>query len=477
MRKAALDLILMGNEKMINYFNFKRLNDNSILITNDFGEYSFVENDVFINLLKNKVDKNTEKGLELINKGFYYDGSTEEFIQHNTVKLDNMKPYVFSSPSLHIFVVTTACNGDCLYCQAHSSSTTRCLSMDYSTAEKAVDIALQSPLNHLTFEFQGGEPLINIDTISHIIEYAENKRNEKHIDYCLVSNLSLLTDDMIDLFKKNSVSVSTSLDGLKELHDQNRPMKSEEYSMYDATVSGILKLMESGVEIGAIQTTTAYSIKYSKAIVDEYVDNCLHNIFIRPLTPLGMAHDRWNSIGYTAELFNSFYKDTLKYIIKKNMDGYKLVEGHASIFLKKILAHHSPNYMELRSPCGGGIGQITYYPDGDVYTCDEGRMLSEMGNKSFRMGSVFTDSLSDLLESSACRVVCKSSILESLPSCSQCVYQPYCGVCPVVNYAFNNSPYESHPNDYKCKIYKGMLDSIFDLLSDGDAKKVFETWI
>ena len=29
--------------------------------------------------------------------------------------------------------------------------------------------------------------------------------------------------------------------------------------------------------------------------------------------------------------------------------------------------------IQLRSPCGAGIGQLLYNYDGKVYTCDEGR--------------------------------------------------------------------------------------------------------
>ena len=46
------------------------------------------------------------------------------------------------------------------------------------------------------------------------------------------------------------------------------------------------------------------------------------------------------------------------------------------------------NYMELRSPCGAGVGQLAYYADGDIFTCDEGRMLHEMGQSTFRLGNV-----------------------------------------------------------------------------------------
>ena len=47
-----------------------------------------------------------------------------------------------------------------------------------------------------------------------------------------------------------------------------------------------------------------------------------------------------------------------------NLKGEIFVEMHATYFLKKILCNYSDNYMELRSPCGAGIGQMSYYYDG-----------------------------------------------------------------------------------------------------------------
>ena len=38
--------------------------------------------------------------------------------------------------------------------------------------------------------------------------------------------------------------------------------------------------------------------------------------------------------------------------------GRKFAEAHASIFLAKLLGDVAPNYMELRSPCGAGVGQM-----------------------------------------------------------------------------------------------------------------------
>ncbi len=51
-----------------------------------------------------------------------------------------------------------------------------------------------------------------------------------------------------------------------------------------------------------------------------------------------------------------------------------------------MLTNDDPGYVDLTSPAGIGIGAIVYNYDGDVYASDEGRMLAEMGDTTFRLG-------------------------------------------------------------------------------------------
>ena len=102
-----------------------------------------------------------------------------------------------------------------------------------------------------------------------------------------------------------------------------------------------------------------------------------------------------------------------------------------------------------------------------------------MGDDSFCVGDVDMSDYNSILESKVSALASKASVLESLPSCSDCVYQPYCGVCPVVNYAINQDVYETTPREYKCKIYSGMLESIFDYFYNNDTENtdIFRRWL
>jgi His-Xaa-Ser system radical SAM maturase HxsB len=348
--------------------------------------------------------------------------------------------------------------------------------MDNENAERSVDVALQSPEKFLTFEFQGGEPLLNYKVIKHIVEYTEERKQGHHISYNVVSNLTLLTDEMIEFFSKYDFGISTSVDGPENVHNCNRTFANGTGS-YEKVVCKIEKIREAGLNIGAIQTTTKESLNYSKEIVMTYKELGFRSIFIRPLTPLGKATVNWNEIGYTAEEFMDFYKRVMEEVLRLNKQGYYMSEGHSSILLNKMKGKFV-NYMELRSPCGGGIGQLAYYADGNVFTCDEGRMLYEMGQNTFCLGNVKKNNFNEIVNNGVCRTVCKASILEALPSCCDCVYQPYCGTCPVVNYALDKDIIEKKPRGYRCKIYSGMLDFLFEKIYNGeqDTINILNSW-
>ncbi len=453
----------------MNYFNFREFRG-GYLLTNDLGRYVFLDKGEFRDFISGKISMESEAGKRLAAASMAYEDSDLRFSEISHTRLRNAKSHLAIATSLHIFVVTTACNMSCIYCQANSGNTEPNLMMSPETAEKSVDIALQSPEKHLSFEFQGGEPLLNFRVIRHIVEYTEKNKSTHVIEYNVVTNLTLITDEMLSFFEKYHINISTSLDGASEIHDMNRPFK-DGTGTYEKVKEGIEKVRKKNLHIGAIETTTRYSLHHTKELIGTYKEMGFDSIFVRHLTQLGKAGKYWDRVGYTAPEFIAFYEEIIDEMIELNKKGTIIREQHASILLKRIMGNRV-NYMELRSPCGGGIGQLAYFSDGRVFSCDEGRMLAEMGYDAFRLGDVYKDTYQSIMENRSCRAVCAASTLESIPSCCDCVYQPYCGVCPVISYATDGDIIEKSPNSFRCRIYKGMLDCLFGRLTENNKETV-----
>lgn len=460
---------------MLNFFNFRRFRD-KYLLTNDLGRYQFLTEKELYELVTESMSPDSTKYKSLQDGFFISDKSKYGFVNEAGLQYRDYKKFLYAATSLHIFVVTKRCNQHCIYCQA-SAEKCENVNMSIETAEKALVIALSSPSPYLTFEFQGGEPLMNYEVIRYMIEYANRKKGDKHINFVVVTNLLLLTEDMANFFIENEVDISTSLDGDEEVHNRNRPCK--EINVYKEVEKKIEYLQGLGIHISSIQTTTRHTLHRYRELVDSYVKHGMEQIFIRPLTQLGFAKKNWSKIGYTTQEFLEFYKKILEHIIEINKQGTFLAEGHAVLFLNKILKHDAGNYMELRSPCGAGIGQVAYYYNGEIYTCDEGRMFSEMGDKSFCIGNTATSTWKNLMEHPITQALAKASFLESNANCESCVYMPYCGTCPIISYAQKKNLYPQMSGDYRCNIYKGMQDILFEKLYEEDSEvlNVFYDWL
>ena len=463
----------------LNYFNFKKFSNDEFLLTNDFGNFIFISDETFNKLTNKSLQSNDYDYNKLIDLGFIYEDEEKFFIDF-VDKLRANKNALFARTKLHIFALTNKCNLGCVYCQAKSSYLKKGV-MKKEDALKFVDIALSSPEKELDFEFQGGEPTLNFEILKTIVEYTKTVKKDKIINYNLVTNLYNISDKMIDFLFKNNIKISTSLDGNLELHNSNRV--SKENNSFQNLKNSIKRIKEyykkndQSFNIGAIQTTTKKSLNNPQKIIDTFIELGMDGIFLRPLSPLGNSIDSWNKIGYTANEFLSFYKNALDYIINLNKQGIFFRENNTVLFLKRIFQNNHLNYMELRSPCGAVIGQLAYNYDGNIYSCDEGRMLKEIGDEIFKVGDIYSK-YEDVLNNPTTKSLLVSSCLETVPQCSSCVFNQYCGTCPVYNYIAQNNIFGKQPENYKCKINKGILEHIFYILRNNEeSKKIITSWL
>ena len=134
-----------------------------------------------------------------------------------------------------ILETTNACNFRCRYCifsglydgfRIHGNDF-----MSFDVAKKAVDLYYKlfdtykylNPLRDPKIGFYGGEPLLNINLIENVVEYANKlfAKYKENLLYTLTTNGSLL-GKYAEFLLQNNFQIFVSIDGPKEVHDTNR---------------------------------------------------------------------------------------------------------------------------------------------------------------------------------------------------------------------------------------------------------------
>jgi uncharacterized protein len=351
--------------------------------------------------------------------------------------------------------------------------------MTRETVRRTVEWIVQLPSRHMTVEFQGGEPLLAFPILRYTVDTAKELATTKGKDltFVVATNLAAATEEMLSYFRDADVKISTSLDGPALVHNANRPRSGAD--SYAITTENIRRARDYvGPEnVSALMTTTRTSLQYPREIVDEYISQGFGSIFLRSVNPYGFAVAK--GAGYSADEFLGFYRAALEYIISINRQGTNFSEVYASILLTKILTPAATGYVDLQSPCGAGNSVLVYHYDGDIYASDESRMLAEMQDRTFRLGNVHQDDPAALTRSAAYQYLMSASCNETLPGCTECAYQPYCGTDPVRNHASQGDAFGHRPTSNWCRKNREIIGDLFRLIRRGDPAlmRILFAWI
>jgi His-Xaa-Ser system radical SAM maturase HxsB len=354
--------------------------------------------------------------------------------------------------------------------------------MSQATARKVVDSIFSSPSPFIKIEFQGGEPTLNWDVLKWIVEYAErlNHRKGKQLEFVLCTNLIHLDENMANFLAWHKVMISTSLDGPPDLHDLHRisAKGSSSYKAFQDNLKLVRRVMGQH-SCSPLATITSSNLNKLKNVIDEYINFGFSGIFLRPVNPYGRAKEQWANLSFPMEKYVRVYQEALQYIIEINLNGTFFVEYYAALMLARILTPFSTGFVDVQSPSGAGISGVIYDTDGSVYPTDEARMLARVGDKRFKLGNVLTDSYKDIFLGSTLRELINVSCVETLPGCTSCAYNLYCGADPVRNYVECGDVVGHRPTSEFCMRNTGILDYIFELLEkdDNDIIDVFWSWL
>jgi uncharacterized protein len=136
-----------------------------------------------------------------------------------------------SPRALNFWVHTTnQCNLSCGYC--YISTLHRTGGMTEATQQqllaKLVQTVTRRGVNHVKLRLAGGEPLTQFNAWKAFIPMARQTLSELGcaLDFAFITNLTRLTDEVIDFARQHRIGFGVSLDGLAEYHDAERTFRS-----------------------------------------------------------------------------------------------------------------------------------------------------------------------------------------------------------------------------------------------------------
>ena len=371
----------------------------------------------------------------------FLDSFFDSFAQNNVDTKSIGKEYNkhISRITVH---VSNDCNLRCKYCYAQGGhyGGERIL-MAANTAEMFVDFCVKEfdKINRIVFF--GGEPLLNPKIIDIICARFKQYKAQNKISYIplfvIVTNGTVLSDEIIDLIQRHIDLVCVSIDGEKEFHDSNRVFK-------DGTGS-FEKVSDF---ITAVQRKTVKSLQYEATYTKTHIDSDYQREtvmeFLKKQFGIDGAVVDEEGLGYDPLLE---YWNKMLELEDDNILFEFLPEDFYHIFTK--LLNNKDNYF-----CPVAKRTFAVNCNGDIYAC---HLLNGKGHDS--LGNIQSKNIFNTPTSYASFYQKKS--FKNTMECEQCWAHRLCGGCTVNGfYDEKNQEFTEKPNVDRCDFMRKYLEKI-----------------
>lgn len=405
--------------------------------------------DIFVEVEYEELKKDTiDFLLQLVYDGFLSYGETEDacnyfdvasksnYVNDNkansAIKVENCSKNIFRQTdflrSIHI-EIASECNERCVHCYIPHNCKTEVIdsALFYKIIEEGRD------LNIVNVTLSGGEPLLHNDILDFLA-----KCRELDLSVNILSNLTLLTDEIIAEMRKNPLlSVQTSLYSMSpSIHDSVTKVKGS----FEKTKNGILKLLSAGIPL-----------QICCPIMKQNKDSFMDVI-------------KWggeNNIGVSTDyvIFAAFDQ------LNENLSNRLSLEEVEEAVEKQL----STEYVDILSEIAKEKSSLT----GDDPICSicrynfcvsaKGHVFPCVGWQTKIIGNLKNQTIKEVWESSEAIKQLRNIKRESFPKCVSCADREYCTVCMMSNSNENGDAFTV--NEFHCKV-ASMIHSKVDSFSN-----------
>lgn len=199
------------------------------------------------------------------------------------------------------------CNFNCSYC--YSAFGRNGEEITISKLKTALDFFFgrkESSHERLTISILGGgEPLLSWNLIKKALDYAYSLAEKRgvYLPVSLVTNGSILSDDILEYSKRNKISISVSFDILPDIQNAQR-------GHYDLVVANVRRMVEYGLDV-------AFNTVITEANVDrmnEMILSMIHNtpgvkkVSFKSLITDSLFKDAGHRQNYYRKFVDGFYE-------------------------------------------------------------------------------------------------------------------------------------------------------------------------
>lgn len=273
--------------------------------------------------------------------------------------------------SLLIKPASGGCNVRCQYCfyrdEQQNRETFSYGFMSEETLEILIRKAMEYARGYCSFGFQGGEPTLRgLDFFRKAVELQE-KYNTRHVKIAnsIQTNGLLLDGEWAQFLHDHHFLVGLSLDGVKEVHDQNR-LDAQGRGTFSRVLQAAQRLTARQVEFNLLTVVTnATASNIAKIYRFFRRSGFLYQQYIPCLDPLGEPRGS-SPYSLSPEKYGEFLK-TLFDLWYQDVTAGRFIYIRTFENLLGMLLGRPPEHCGLSGACAL---QYVVEADGSVYPCD-----------------------------------------------------------------------------------------------------------
>lgn len=262
--------------------------------------------------------------------------------------------------------------------------------MSLDTAKAAIDFLCicSRRRRKLIISFVGGgEPLLNFPIIKQTVEYCEqiSKKNKKKFYYQVITNGTLLDEEICHFLSDMNFMVIVSMDGDENAHNANRKFKSGKGS-FAVVLQNIRRLKNIFSSSG-----NAHKIGIRATMTNDYHDPIrIHNFFSNLGLDRVVVSTEQQTVddddADTFKIMEHIYKQTtyMTQNIVDKKEGNRTLTKHESNCVKELASLPAiKDHNALGSSCGVGRNAIVVDTNGLIFPCHR-----YLGMNAFCLGNI-----------------------------------------------------------------------------------------